>query len=126
VTTIQDCIAVVDRCTASLQAATDRLRWFEMHSMLGLEPAILPKRRAKKPVKPSAPKTQRMRRNFNEADVAFLRAHCGSTQPITALNAYRVSEGEGKENDPRDCLKPRRATICRCPCSNASQNYRRN
>ncbi len=89
-TTIQVCIDVVDRCTASIQVATDRLRWFTMHSMLGVEPAIFPKRRAKRPVKPSAPETERMRRYFNEADVAFLERIVAAPSPSTALNAYKT------------------------------------
>jgi hypothetical protein len=117
VTTIQDCIAVVDRCTASIQAATDRLRWFEMHSMLGLEPAILPKRRAKKPVKPSAPKTQRMRRDFNEADLAFLERIVAAPSPSTALNAYKTYH-QGR------VLQPKRTARGRCPLSRVAQQTR--
>jgi hypothetical protein len=40
---IASCIASVDACTASIQAATERLRWVTMNSMLGIEP-ILPRR----------------------------------------------------------------------------------
>lgn len=95
-------IAAVDACTAAIQASTDRINWFRMHSMLGIEPAILPTRRAKKPVpKPPAPKkTERMRANFNEADVAFLERILAAPSPITALNDYRIYH-QGRALQPK-------------------------
>lgn len=59
--------------------------------MLGVEPAILPKRRAKKPVKDSAAeKTQRMRRDFNEADVCLLQWILKAPSPFVAIAEYRA------------------------------------
>lgn len=70
--------------------------------MRSIEPAILPRWRAKKPVKPVETKTQYMRSNFNRKDVLLPQWILASPASITVLAAYRSSHQRE--------LKPERLT----------------
>jgi hypothetical protein len=81
-----------DETIERLRQLGEELAWFRMHSMLGIEPAILPKRRTRKrPLKPREPqKTERIRANFNAKDIAFLERIIAAPSPIGALADYRA------------------------------------
>src|SRR5258708_35192803 len=108
--TIQECIASIDQCTASLKAAGDRLRLLSLRITMGAEPDILPAWRVKaRPL--HTVRTQYMRRDYGVAEVNFIRLLMDVPDAVTALATYRAGH--------QRVLRPKRAAADPDPVSTA-------